>query len=223
LSPKLNERRPSSAALHPSPLKDSVDSPEEAEFSSTSSSSLSDPDHPAHRSQLFKRPPRFKQPHSRDLSTLGEGDGAQEVDESGSHGTTSLPFASAARPHGGSKHAQDTLYQTTSKPEQRVLTDRKRTTGPARQESINQQSQATTDTASSLASSASASDAPVTVPAAKSLMSPTSYHRAELGRQQVRFPPLSRQKVQNKQPDKRSDRGAKTSVVLQAPTRVLCC
>jgi hypothetical protein len=166
----------------PSPLKDPVESPEEADASSSSSSSMSDTNHPAHRSQLYKRPPRFKQPRSRDLSTLGEGDGTHDVDHSGSHGTNSLPFASTARSHGGSRYAQDTLYQTTAKPEQMGLTDRSRVARPVRQESIDQQSQVTTETASSLASSASASDAPNSESTAKSPMSPASNHRAGLAK-----------------------------------------
>jgi hypothetical protein len=176
-SPKLTERRSSSAAPPHNLPMDSAASPEEPESSSSSSSSLSDTDHPAHRSQLFKRPPRFKPQRSRDLSTLGEGDGA----DSGSHGTPSLPFAAAARP-GGTKYAQDTLDQTTSKPEEKMLTDRSRTTGHEMQESMDQQSQATTEAASSVASSTSASDPPVPGSAAKSPMSPVSNQRAELVR-----------------------------------------
>ena len=146
--------------------------------SSSSSSSLSDTDHPAHRSQLFKRPPRFQHKRHRDLSTFEEGDGTQEIDDSGSH-ETSLPFASTARkPPSSQKYAQDTHFRTSSKPEQKVLQpDRTRTTPPTRQKSIDVQSVATTETASSMTSSGDALAA-----AAKSPMSQASNHRAELGR-----------------------------------------
>ena len=166
----------------PNPLKDPIGSSEEADSSSSSSSSISDTNHLAHRSQLYKRPPRFKQPRSRDLSALGEGDGTQEIDNSGSHGTISLPFASTVRPHGGSRYAHETLHQTIAKSERMGLTDRSKPARPGRRESIDQQSQVTTETASSLASSASASDAQALDSAAKSPTSLASNHRVELGK-----------------------------------------
>jgi hypothetical protein len=153
-----------------------VNLPESPVSSSSSSSSLSDTDHPVHRSQLFKRPPRFKQQRPRDLETFEEGDGTREIDDSGSHGNPSLPFASNARRSGSTKYAHDTLFRASIKPEQKVLQP------PTRQRSIDQQSQATTETASSMTTSASESDAPVPGSAAKSPMSPISNHRAELGR-----------------------------------------
>ncbi|KAH7381684.1 hypothetical protein BKA66DRAFT_122067 [Pyrenochaeta sp. MPI-SDFR-AT-0127] len=184
-SPKSEDRPTSSAVPPPNYRRESIDSPDIPASLSSSSSSLSDADHPAHRSQLFKRPPRFKQQRPRNLSTFDEGDGPQEVEESGSHGTESLPFASAARrQHGNNKYAQDTLFRAGQRPEQKNLqTDRTRIATPARQRSIDQQSQATTETASSMTSSASASDAP-TGPrtTGKAPMSPPSNHRAELGR-----------------------------------------
>jgi hypothetical protein len=181
-SPKPEERRLSAAAASTSPLKHSADSPEIPDSSSSSSSSESDTDHPAHRSQLFKRPPRFKQQRPRELSTFEE-DGPQDVDGSGSHGAPSLPFASAAKRPASTKYAQDTLFRTSTKPEQKVLQgDPTRPSPHTRQKSIDQQSQATTETASSMTTSASESDAPVPSSAAKSPMSPPSNHRAELGR-----------------------------------------
>lgn len=169
----------------PNYRRESVDSPDMPASPSSSSSSLSDTDHPAHRSQLFKRPPRFKQQRPRDLSTFEEADGAQEIDDSGSHVAESLPFASAARrQQGNNKYAQDTLFRAGKKAEQKTLqTDRLRNVPPNRQMSDDQQSQATTETASSMTSSASASDAP-TGPSAtrKAPMSPPSNHRAELAR-----------------------------------------
>ena len=182
-NPKAEERRPSSAAAPPSPLKDYIDSPDIPSSSSSSSSSSSDTDHPAHRSQLFKRPPRFKQQRQRDLSTFEEGDGGQDIDDSGSHGVPNLPFASTAQRHANTKYAQDTLFRTSSKPEQKApLAERSRNAPPSRQRSIDQQSQATTETASSMTTSASESDAPVPSSATKNPMSPASNHRAELGR-----------------------------------------
>lgn len=182
-SPKPEERRLSSFATPSSPLKDYIDSPDIPASSSSSSSSLSDTDHPAHRSQLFKRPPRFKQQRNRELSTFEEGDGDQDVEDSGSHGVPSLPFASAARRPTNQKYAQDTFFRTSSKPEQKVSQfDRPRNNLPTRQKSMDQQSQTTTDAASSMTTSASESDAAVPKSAAKSPMSPVSDHRAALGR-----------------------------------------
>jgi hypothetical protein len=144
---------------------------------------MSDTDHPAHRSQLFKRPPRFKQQRPREMPTFEEGDGPHDIDDSGSHGAPNLPFASAAKRPVSTKYAQDTLFRTSTKPEQKVLqADRTGPIPPTRQKSIDQQSQATTETASSMTTSASGSDAPVPSSAAKSPMSPQSNHRAELGR-----------------------------------------
>ncbi|KAH7405780.1 hypothetical protein DE146DRAFT_649644 [Phaeosphaeria sp. MPI-PUGE-AT-0046c] len=183
-SPRPEERESVSAAAPPSPLKDSPESPDIRDLSSSSSSSsLSDADHPAHRSQLFKRPPRFTHQRPRDLSTFEEGDGAQENDDSGSHGSPTLPFAAVARRPANNKYAHDTQFRTSSKPEQKTLqSDRSRNAPPVRQKSIDQQSQATTETASSMTTSASESDAPVPTSSAKSPMSPPFNHRAELGR-----------------------------------------
>jgi hypothetical protein len=141
---------------------------------------MSDTDHPAHRSQLFKRPPRFTQQRPKNLSTFDEDDGTQEIGDSHSHDVTSLPFASAAkRQPSSSKYAQDTLFRTSSKPEQKALADRGKAAPPTRQKSIDQQSQAT---ASSMTTSASESDAPIAKATGKSPMSPQSNHRAELGK-----------------------------------------
>ncbi|CAO2657616.1 Nn.00g037420.m01.CDS01 [Neocucurbitaria sp. VM-36] len=184
-SPKPEERPSSSTAPPPNYRKDQVESPDLPASPSSSSSSLSDTDHPAHRSQLFKRPPRFKQQRPRELSTFHESDGTQEVEDSGSHGNTSLPFASAARRKpSSSKYAQDTLFRTTAKPEQKILqAERARNVPPLRHKSIDQQSQTTAETASSMTSSASASDAPGDPRSTgKTPMSPPSNHRADLGR-----------------------------------------
>jgi hypothetical protein len=183
VSPKPEDHRPSSAAAPPSPLKHPIDSPEIPASSSSSSSSLSDTDHPAHRSQLFKRPPRFKQQRPRDLSTFEEGDRVHDGDDSGSHGSPSLPFASVARQSANTKYAHDTHYRSSSKPEQKVLQiDRTRNMPATRQKSVDSQSQTTTEVATSLTNSASESDVPVPPSATKSPMSPVSNHRAELGR-----------------------------------------
>ncbi|CAG5177934.1 uncharacterized protein ALTATR162_LOCUS8451 [Alternaria atra] len=177
LTSRRSDDRAHTPAAPPSYRNDETASPDIPDSSSSSSSSLSDTDHPAHRSQLFKRPPRFQQKKPRDLSTFEEGDGTQEIDDSGSH-EPSLPFATAARPQpSSSKYAQDTRFRTTSKPEQKTLqTDRARNAPPTRQKSIDVQSLATNETASSMTSSGGPHSA------AKSPMSPASDHRAALGR-----------------------------------------
>jgi len=155
---------------------DETASPDIADSSSSSSSSLSDTDHPAHRSQLFKRPPRFQQKRTRDLPTFEEGDGTQEIDDSGSH-EPSLPFASAARAQpSSSKYVQDTQFRTSSRPEQKDPPNGTRITHMSRQPSMDVHSLATTETGSSMTSSGGPPSA------AKSPMSPVSNHRAELGR-----------------------------------------
>ncbi|KAI4629691.1 uncharacterized protein J4E87_002877 [Alternaria ethzedia] len=151
-------------------------SPDIPDSSSSSSSSLSDTDHPAHRSQLFKRPPRFQQKKPRELSTFEEGDGTQEIDDSGSH-ETSLPFATVKTRPINSKYAQDSRFRASSSKEQKVLQPaRARNAPPVRQTSMDVQSIATTETASSMTSSGGPPSA------AKSPMSPASDHRAALGR-----------------------------------------
>ncbi|KAF1830167.1 hypothetical protein BDW02DRAFT_573306 [Decorospora gaudefroyi] len=180
-SRKSEDPPPSSAAPRLNNRNEDADSPDIPASSDSSSSSLSDTDHPAHRSQLFKRPPRFQQKRTRELSTFEEGDGTQEIDDSGSH-ETSLPFAGAAKTQpSSSKYAQDTQFRAGDKPEQKVLqTDRTRTAPPTRQKSIDVQSVDTTETASSMTSSGDALTGPQS--AAKSPISPASNHRAELGR-----------------------------------------
>ncbi|KAH6620137.1 hypothetical protein C7974DRAFT_316472 [Boeremia exigua] len=146
------------------------ESPEIPASSSSSSSSLSDADHPAHRSQLFKRPPRFQQKRPRELAPFAEGDGTLEGDEAGSQGTTMLPFASAA--------LRTPVASRQSQPEQRTrLVDRRRGSPSVKQSSPH--SQVTTETASSMTSSAS--DAPSGPgAAAKSPVSPDFNHRAAM-------------------------------------------
>ena len=151
-------------------LQDPPDSPEIPASSSSSSSSLSDTDHPAHRSQLFKRPPRFEQKRPRELAPFAEGDGTQEADEAGSQGNTMLPFATAARRTPGlSRESEQKTW----------LLDRQKSTTAAKQSSP--QYLATTETASSMTSSASASDAPSGPQVAtKSPISPHFNHRAAM-------------------------------------------
>lgn len=158
---------------HPN-VPEPPDSPEIPASSSSSSSSMSDTDHPAHRSQLFKRPPRFQQKRPRELAPFAEGDGTQEADEAGSQGTTMLPFASTARR--APKHTQ--------------LVDRQRPNATARQGSP--QFQAATETASSMTSSASASDAPGAQAATKSPASPNFNHRAAMANLSPRAQALRR-------------------------------
>ena len=170
--PTKNDRSISPGTATYTAQQEPPDSPEIPASSSSSSSSLSDTDHPAHRSQLFKRPPRFQQKRPRELAPFAEGDGTQEGDEAGSQGNTMLPFASAARrAPGAARHSQ---------PEQKTrLVDRQKGSTTAKQSSP--QSQVTTETVSSMTSSASASDAPSgPQAAAKSPVSPTFNHRAAM-------------------------------------------
>jgi hypothetical protein len=148
------------------------DSPEIPASPSSSSSSLSDTDHPAHRSQLFKRPPRFQQKRPRELAPFAEGDGTQEGDEAESQGNTMLPFASAARRSPGTSRQGIPEHNPR-------LADRQRGSTAAKQSSPH--SQVTRETASSMTSSASASDAPSgPQAAAKSPVSPNFNHRAAM-------------------------------------------
>jgi hypothetical protein len=170
--PTREDRSVSPGTVASPALQEPPDSPEISDSSSSSSSSLSDTDHPAHRSQLFKRPPRFQQKRPRELAPFAEGDGTLEVDETGSQGNTMLPFASVGkRTSGNSRQGQP--------PQRLQLADRTKSTAAAKQSSP--QSQATTETVSSMASSASTSEAlggPTT--AAKSPMSPNFNHRTAM-------------------------------------------
>jgi hypothetical protein len=105
----------------------------------------------------------------------------QEMDDSGSHGA-GLPFASAVgkRPS-SSKSKEDTPSSTSTKHERKTSqSDRARNAPSTRQKSIDVQSLATTEAASSMTSSGDALAGPPS--AAKSPLSPASNHRAELGR-----------------------------------------
>lgn len=168
--PPKNDRSVSPGTVAPTAFQDPPDSPEIPASSSSSSSSLSDTDHPAHRSQLFKRPPRFQQKRPRELAPFAEGDGTQEADEVGSQGNTMLPFASSARRGPASSRQSE---QKTR------LADRQKNTTVPKQSSP--QSIITTETASSMTSSASACDAPSgPQAAAKSPVSPNFNHRAAM-------------------------------------------
>ncbi|KAF3035466.1 hypothetical protein E8E12_006558 [Didymella heteroderae] len=170
--PTKDDRSMSPGTVTHTAHQEPPDSPEIPASSSSSSSSLSDTDHPAHRSQLFKRPPRFQQKRPRDLAPFAEGDGTQDGDDAGSQGNTMLPFASAARRH------LDTSRQGVREQNSRLVDRQKVNTG-AKQSSP--RSQVTTETASSMTSSASASDAPYgPQAAAKSPASPNFNHRAAM-------------------------------------------
>ncbi|KAF3004157.1 hypothetical protein E8E13_005412 [Curvularia kusanoi] len=168
--PARDDRSVSPGTAIQATQQEPLDSPEIPASSSSSSSSLSDADHPARRSQLFKRPPRFQQKRPRDLAPFAESDGMQEGDEA-SQGHNMLPFASAARPAPG--------LSRQSQPEKTRNAERGRDSISAKQYSP--QSQVTTETASSMTSSASASDAPSGPHiAAKSPMSPNFNPRAAM-------------------------------------------
>lgn len=170
--PAKDDRSISPGTVTNTALQEPPDSPEIPASSSSSSSSLSDTDHPAHRSQLFKRPPRFQQKRPRELAPFAEGDGTQEGDDTGSQGNTVLPFASAAR------RSISASRQGTSEQNNRPA-DRQKSSTTVKQSSPH--SQVTTETASSMTSSASASDAPSGVhAAAKSPVSPSFSRRAAM-------------------------------------------
>lgn len=182
-SPRTEERRRSSiTAQLPSPVQDDVDPPGSPDSISSSSSSFSDTDHPAHRSQLFKRPPRFKSQRPQGLPMFEEGDAAQEGDTFGSHGSPSLPFASAVRPQPSNRYVQNTLSKT-NRPGPKGLSGPSIIALSSRPKSVDQQSQAVTETVSSMTSSASASASEIPIPtSAISPLSQASNHRAELAR-----------------------------------------
>lgn len=164
--PPRDDRSVSPGTAAPIATQDPPDSPELPASSSSSSSSMSDTDHPAHRSQLFKRPPRFQQKRPQALAPFAEGDGTHEADEAGSQGNTMLPFASAAR-------------RTPNVSRQTQPEDRQKSGAAFKQNSP--KSQATTETASSMTSSASASDAPAGLQTVtKSPVSPNFNHRAAM-------------------------------------------
>ncbi|KZM23268.1 uncharacterized protein EKO05_0004448 [Ascochyta rabiei] len=170
--PSRDDQPVSPGSLAPTNVQEPPDSPEIPDSSSPSSSSMSDTDHPAHRSQLFKRPPRFQQKQARELAPFAEGDGTQEADEADSPAATMLPFASAARRVPGASKQTQSEQKTP-------LVDRQKSIAAAKQSSP--QSRATTETASSMTSSASASDTPSGPQAAtKSPVSPNFNHRAAM-------------------------------------------
>ncbi|KAF2131914.1 hypothetical protein P153DRAFT_364388 [Dothidotthia symphoricarpi CBS 119687] len=179
---RSNSRRSEDqTSMAPSDPHDSVNSPSVLDSSSSGSSSLSDTNHPAHRSQLFKRPPRFRQQRPQDLATFEEGDGTQEAEHSGSHGHLPLPFASAARRQNEREaYTQDMPFRASTRREQKApQTDGASNPTPTRHlQQDDQQSQASTETASSITSFAD--DAAKLAPI--SPMSPPANHRAELAR-----------------------------------------
>lgn len=143
--------------------------------SSSSSSSESEMEGPAHRSQLFKRPPRFQKQRPRDLLSYDEDPDEDDPDRSDD---ASLPFAQAHRPttsenaksstQRGSAHAnRPKLHQRTSS-----NANTKQAQGPI------------SEVSSSLASSAS--DIPMPKTTKPGPLSPK--HRAELAKLSPRGP-----------------------------------
>lgn len=141
------------------------DSPDASALSSSSSSSSeSDLEGPLHRSQLFKRPPRFEKKRPERLLSYDEE--TEDGDEGERIGNTSLPFAQAGAP----------LPSTTRGSSSKVPQDQPATPSRAGFEKRKEKDQAG-DVSSSLASSASASDAPMKSPGP---LSPR--HRADLAK-----------------------------------------
>lgn len=77
----------------PSKPLDATSSDIAGSSSSSSSESDSDPDNPVHRSQLFKRPPRFRQQRPRELLSYDEREDEDHGVENSA--TAPLPFARA--------------------------------------------------------------------------------------------------------------------------------
>lgn len=111
------------------PLKRNQSEPLEATLSDIatssstgSSSSDSDPDNPAHRSQLFKRPPRFRQQRPRELLTYHEK--PDEGDGLGNSASETLPFARPLEESTSTlddgKHRQQTARNTNPKQKQEI-------------------------------------------------------------------------------------------------------
>lgn len=153
------------------------DSPEGTGLSSTSSSSSeSDLEGPVHRSQLFKRPPRFQKQRPRELMSYDED--PEEGDGSELSRNVSLPFAQA---HGTpvmdeSKRASNTVSTDRNRQSNPSSTQRAMHDANARREAFAKAEGL--DASSSLASSAS--DAPKPPNVGPGPLSPK--HRAELAK-----------------------------------------
>jgi hypothetical protein len=164
-------------------MKESTDDPHMPDSSSSSSSSSPDTDHPAHRSQLFKRPPRFKQQRPQDLSDFQEDAGVPGSEGSSSHDTSSLPFASSTRRSAITKHSQDTHYTTDSNQRQEMLpNNRFRNTHSSRQDSGDNQFHAIMGKEPLVIIPASERDVPVQLSAPRIPTPAQANYRAELGK-----------------------------------------
>ncbi|KAF2273697.1 uncharacterized protein EI97DRAFT_480252 [Westerdykella ornata] len=169
--PSVTGPRPSITPAPSGPSSSQVDYPESptvsALSSSSSSSSESDMDGPAHRSQLFKRPPRFQKQKPRDLLSYDEE--PEEGDDHDRSSDASLPFAQPQRDvtlRGGGAPADKDAQSQTSDPPRPSQNDKGKQPATSRPDRL--------DASSSLASSAS--DAPK--PQKPGPLSPK--HRAEL-------------------------------------------
>ncbi|KAH7126890.1 hypothetical protein B0J11DRAFT_288929 [Dendryphion nanum] len=144
-------------------------SPSVAASSSSSSSSESDLDNPVHRSQLFKRPPRFQKQRPRELPTYDEG--AEEEGDIEQSGEVILPFAH------GLKDGQSDADDARSRNPNAAPNEQSRQTKSFGKQRVAPDSRGL-DASSSLASSAS--DAPRPSTGGPGPLSPR--HRAELAR-----------------------------------------
>jgi hypothetical protein len=167
VQPKSEERRVSTVVTPSSPMRESTDTPYMPDSSSSSSSSSPDTDHPAHRSQLFKRPPRFKQQRPRDLSDFQEDAGVPGSEGSGSHDTSSLPFASSTRRPVVASHVQDKRFRNTH-------------TG--RQELVDNRPHASMRTEPPVTVPAPERDVPAQIPATRIPTPAQTNYRAEIGK-----------------------------------------
>ncbi|PVI06551.1 hypothetical protein DM02DRAFT_425692 [Periconia macrospinosa] len=165
-----------SAVEKPSIPSPSVSPTARSLSSSSSSESESESDNPVTRSQLFKRPPRFRSHRTRELSAHDED--IEESDELGPG--TVLPFANSA---GRTKDSNNVHEFSHSKSRVDKLTKKSRETGSANY-TPRQDAPSGTEASSSMASSAS--DAPRSDLASPGPLSPR--HRASLIKSSPRRP-----------------------------------
>ncbi|KAL5113833.1 hypothetical protein ACEQ8H_008295 [Pleosporales sp. CAS-2024a] len=179
ITPKY-EGRHSPAALSPYPsLEDDKRSPSVLESSSSSSSSSSDADHPAHRSQLFKRPPRFRGQRTKNLRTFGEDAESREIDDNNQQGPLSLPFAAPTRTAMGTEQTQNIQSRVA------LVANSKSSKGdasrdvPPRQGSAGWRGQSVKDKSSSVANATPDEGASVSSPTLEASASPQSSDHAD--------------------------------------------
>ncbi|PSN70073.1 hypothetical protein BS50DRAFT_619003 [Corynespora cassiicola Philippines] len=168
---------PMSSFSHASYKEVDPESPDDPEpFSSSSSTSDSDAENPAHRSQLFKRPPRFRSQRTRESDAYD--DALDEGDEAESGNNASLPFAHAT----GTAQLKSDSKQTsrTSSSLKRGHYVQPESSRAQSKKVFGQPKQAAQRIEGSSSMASSASDAPKAVARSPGPLSPK--HRAELAK-----------------------------------------